>query len=221
MFVANDLISSSLPTLNLTDSAAKAMRLMNEFHSAQLPLADGASYIGLVDESTIMDWEDPERLMFELGSSCNRPAIHRNAHIFEVLKIAGENNLSVLPVLGEHEDYLGAISLDSLIRVFSTFADISESGSVVSIVIHSKDFMLSELARLAESEGIRILGVHMVKLDDDGSTEVILKTNAANLSSFIGLLERYEYTVNYKQDEVYSKDILERNLGLLMNLINM
>lgn len=221
MFIANDLISSSVPTLNLTDSAAKVMRLMNEYHLAQLPLADGMHYIGLVEESVIMDWEDPERLMLELDSNCARPAIHLDAPIFEVLRIASINNLSVIPVLDHQENYLGSIAVDSLMKVYSRFFDISETGALVSVLIHSKDFVLSELARLAESEGIRILGVHMLKSDEDESIEVVLKTNTASLSSFIGLLERYEYVINYKQNEVESKDILERNLGLLMNYINM
>lgn len=221
MFIANDLISPSVPTLNLTDSAAKVMRLMNEYHLDQLPLADGSHYIGLVEESVIMDWEDPERLMLELDSSFARPAIHRDAPIFEVLRIASINSLSVVPVLDPQENYLGSITVDSLLKVCARFLDVAEPGGLVSVLIHSKDFVLSELARLAESEGIRILGVHMLKSDEDDSIEVVLKTNTASLSSFIGLLVRYEYVINYKQNEVESKDILERNLGLLMNYINM
>ena len=50
-----ELISATIPTLNLSDSVIQALDLMSEFHVMQLPVVTEEKYLGLVFEEDLMN----------------------------------------------------------------------------------------------------------------------------------------------------------------------
>ena len=50
-----ELISTSIPTLNLSDTIYQALELMSEFHVMQLPVIADDKYLGLVFEDDLMN----------------------------------------------------------------------------------------------------------------------------------------------------------------------
>ena len=53
-----EIISASIPTLNLRDSVSQALELMSEFHLSQLPVVMDEKYLGLVFENDLLNMDD-------------------------------------------------------------------------------------------------------------------------------------------------------------------
>jgi CBS domain-containing protein len=203
------------------DTTAKALSLMNEFHVSQLPLVEEGEYRCLLEETTMLDWDEPETLLENLTFSHIKPAINGNAHFFEALKLAGDYRLSLVPVVDHGDHYLGAITQENLLTTLAHFNGMHESGGILVLEMDQNDFMLSEIARLAEAEDVHILGIHTFNDNATGKLGVVLKTNRLDLNSFVATLERFRYTIPHRFDEPASGDQLQRNYDLLMNYINM
>ncbi|HEX5554194.1 MAG TPA: CBS domain-containing protein [Chitinophagaceae bacterium] len=219
--LARELISPIIPTVNRMDTTAKALSLMNEFHVSQLPLVEEGEYQCLLEETTMLDWDEPETLLENLTFSHIKPAINGNAHFFEALKLAGDYRLSLVPVVDHGDHYLGAITQENLLTTLAHFNGMHESGGILVLEMDQNDFMLSEIARLAEAEDVHILGIHTFNDNATGKLGVVLKTNRLDLNSFVATLERFRYTIPHRFDEPASGDQLQRNYDLLMNYINM
>ncbi|GHT34153.1 MAG: hypothetical protein LBN27_09795 [Prevotellaceae bacterium] len=68
-----------------------------------------------------------------------------------------------------------------------------EGGEVV-LKVGSHDFVLSEIARIIESENARVISLS-TNFQSDGSALVTLKINTENLNTILKSLERYGYDI--------------------------
>lgn len=219
--LARDLISPIIPTVSCTDSAARALSLMNEFHLSHLPVVEDDHYLCLLEESVVLDWEDPEMLLKNLHFPHVKPAVQEGAPFFEALKLMGDYKLSLIPVVDGEDQYQGSVTQENLLWTISHFNDVHEPGGILVLHMAPHDFMLSEIARLAESEDVHILGVHTFNEATTGNLGVLVKTNRQNLDGLVAVLERFHYIIDYRFDEPTSEDQLKTNYDLLMNYLNM
>ncbi|QJB34150.1 CBS domain-containing protein [Chitinophaga oryzae] len=217
---ARELIST-VPILQPSDAGAKALRLMNEYHLTQLPMVVENKYMALVEEDQIMDLEEPEIKLESIHyNGANRTAIQEGAHLFEALKLFHEFKLSVLPVITKENDYLGIITKDNLLAALAQYNGAKEAGGILALEMEPRDYSLSEIARIAESNDVTLLSVNTLT-DPSGKLEVLLKTNRQELHSLVATYERFNYTIKYIYSEEQEEDLLKKNYDLLMNYISM
>ncbi len=101
-----ELIASEFPSLTLQDTGERALHLMHEFHVLHLPLVQRDSYVALVSEEDILDWDTPEQPLSLAEFLQFRPAVNETAHPFDAVRLARQHQLSVIPVVNEHHDIL-------------------------------------------------------------------------------------------------------------------
>ncbi len=217
---AIDLISSAIPALTPNDSAGRALELMNEFHTDKLPVVAGKNYLGLAEEDQLLK-EDTKTLLRDISVSVIKPAIREDVHFFGALKIVGDYQLSVLPVLDKTMHYAGVIAVSALLNALSRFNDIQQEGGMLIVEMKPPDYMLSEIARVAESADITLLGIHTITEPGSGSLKVLLKTNRQNLDDFAASLKQLNYNIIYHFDKAENPEGLQKNYENLMNYINM
>lgn len=219
--LAQELISTIVPVLNPMDTGAKALRLMNEYHLTQLPMVVDNKYLALVQEEEIMDWEDPDQLLETASSNSYKPAIMESAHFFEALKLFYDQKLSVLPVVSKDNEYLGMITKDNLLAILAQLNGVKETGGLLVLEVEPRDYSLSEIARIAESNEVTLLSVNTMTNPHTARLEVLLKTNRQELQGLVATFERFNYTIKYMFSEELEEDLLKKNYDLLMNYISM
>lgn len=219
--LAQELISTIVPVLNPMDTGAKALRLMNEYHLTQLPMVVDNKYLALVQEEEIMDWEDPDRLLETASNNSYKPAIMESAHFFEALKLFYDQKLSVLPVVSKDNEYLGMITKDNLLAILAQLNGVKETGGLLVLEVEPRDYSLSEIARIAESNEVTLLSVNTMTNPHTARLEVLLKTNRQELQGLVATFERFNYTIKYMFSEELEEDLLKKNYDLLMNYISM
>jgi Mg/Co/Ni transporter MgtE len=218
--LAKDLIST-VPVLHPEDSGSRALRLMNEYHLHQLPMVLENKYMAMVEEDDILDLEDPETLLENMEYNGIKPAIPENAHFYEALKVFYEQKLCALPVITRDNEYLGILTKDNLLAVLAQYNGVKEPGGIISLEIEPRDYSLSEIARIAESNDVTLLSVNTITNPTTGRLEVLLKTNRQELQSLVATFERFKYyVVKYTITAEEEEDTLKKNYDLLMNYIS-
>lgn len=217
---AIDLISSAIPTLSPDDRAGTALELMIEFHTDKLPVVSEENYLGLIEEEHLLE-VDKEEYLASIPLSVLKPAIREDVHFFEALKIVGDYRLCILPVIDKSMHYAGAITATTLLSKLSGFNGIRQEGGLLVLKMKPSDYMLSEIARVAESTDIALLGVHTISEPGSGTLKVLLKTNYQNLESLVASLKQLNYDIIYRFDRAENPDSLQKNYDNLMNYINM
>lgn len=218
--IARELISS-VPVLHPSDSGAKALRLMNEYHLTQLPMVVDSKYLALVEEDEIMDLEDPDVPLESMEYSSSRPAVMEYAHLFEALKLFYDFKLSALPVVTKENEYLGIITKDNLLAALARYNGVKEPGGIIAFEVDPRDYALSEIARIAESNDVTLLSVNTITNPVTGKLEVVLKTNRQELQGLLATFERFNYVIKYIFAEEPEEELLKKNYDLLMNYISM
>lgn len=218
--IARELISS-VPVLHPSDTGAKALRLMNEYHLTQLPMVVDSKYLALVEEDEIMDLEDPDVPLESMEYGSTRPAVMEYAHLFEVLKLFYDFKLSALPVVTKENEYLGIITKDNLLAALAKYNGVKEPGGIISFEVDPRDYALSEIARIAESNDVTLMSVNTITNPATGKLEVVLKTNRQELHGLVATFERFNYVIKYIFAEEPEEELLKKNYDLLMNYISM
>ena len=218
--IARELISS-VPVLHPSDTGSKALRLMNEYHLTQLPMVVDNKYLALVEEEDIMDVEDPDVPLESMEYNSTRPAVMEFAHLFEALKLFYDFKLSALPVVTKENEYLGIITKDNLLAALARYNGVKEPGGIIAFEVDPRDYALSEIARIAESNDVTLLSVNTITNPATGKLEVVLKTNRQELQGLIATFERFNYVIKYIFAEEPEEELLKKNYDLLMNYIGM
>lgn len=218
--LARDLISTVVPILHPLDSGSRALRLMNEYHLTQLPMVLENKYLALVEEDDIMDLEDAE-IHLENMEYGPKPAIMESAHFYEALKLFNDLKLSTLPVISHENEYLGVLTKDNLLSVLGQYNGVKEHGGILALDVDPRDYSLSEIARIAESNDVTLLSVNTITNPVSGRLEVLLKTNRQELQGLLATFERFSYNIKYTITEEQEEDVVKKNFDLLMNYIGM
>lgn len=218
---ASALIAHDIPALSLEQTGREAFHMLNDHHVKHLPVVDGPKLVGLLSEEEIFNHKISDPLSKHDFSLMPLYAIHKDEHIFSVIKLMGTHRLTVVPVVDENGNYLGQIQQNDLLRYFADLSSLSEHGAVLVLEMARRDYSLSAIARIFEEENIRILSA-FVNAGSEGSDllELTLKLDRHNLARAISSLERYGYEVKKSFGETDRSEFLRERYDALMHYLN-
>lgn len=194
--VASELISDSIPTVSLEETGLKALNLMEVFHVNHLPVVNGAEYFGIISDQDIYNADNFEEQIEQYGINFPQPHVHRNQHIFEVVGIASQCGVTVVPVLDMDHSYLGAISQREVNRKLSDLVAVNEPGGIIVLELCKTDYSLSQIAQIVESNDAKILSFYVSRPSESSKElDVTIKLNKMDLSGVIQTFTRYDYNI--------------------------
>lgn len=204
---ANQLLSDEIIPLKTSDTGEEALGAMSDFGVKHFPIVNNEQFLGLISEEDILDY-DVEDAIGSYSLSLLRPFVRLTDHIFDIMRVLAENQLTLIPVVDLENNYVGVITQESIIRYFSGTITFQEPGSVIILEVSKRNYSLSEIARLSESENIIILGIFLMESDETDQIEIVLKVNSHQIQAFLALLERFKYLVKAaftvsSQEEAY------------------
>ncbi|MBX3239972.1 MAG: CBS domain-containing protein [Chitinophagaceae bacterium] len=216
---AGQLISNSIPSLHPDDTVATALQEMNDFHVSHLAVADEGRYMGIVSEEMLLDMDESAQVEI-LKADLPRPFVRQNDSFLLAVRIAKKMHLSVVPVVSEQYELLGAISEEELFTQLAAFCGIDENGGFIILEMEKQDFSAGELNRLVESNDAYITQLN-TQIDTANQLLIVsLRINKAEISDIVATLQRHEYTIRYYFGEELYQNELQSNLDHLMNYLN-
>lgn len=208
---AAQLISYDIPPLKLTDTGEKALEWMEEFKVKDLPVIEDRNYVGIIEESDVLDRNNLEDKIKSYNLNFRKPFIYQHQHLFEAISQLVENDVDVLPVLNQENEFLGLITTKAIIEFFSQTVSIDNLGSIITLELNVKDYSLAEISKIVESDDAKILASFITSHKDSTKLEVTLKINKTDITRILHTFERFSYTVtaSYNESE-YHQDLRNR-----------
>ncbi|HEY0031170.1 MAG TPA: CBS domain-containing protein [Bacteroidia bacterium] len=218
--LAKDLITDEIPPLKTSDTGLMAINWMDEFKVSQLPIVKGHEYLGIISDTDILDMNITDGELGNNKLSLIRPFVFESQHIYEVIKMVSNLKLSVLPVLNEHQHYVGLVPAASLIHKFAKLAATAEPGGIIVLELNTHDYSMTQIAQIVEGNDAKILSSYMSSLPDSTKVEITLKLNKEDLSAILQTFYRYNYNVKASFHQSEFSDDMKNRFDSFMNYIN-
>ncbi len=193
--LAKDLISDVVPSLKTSDSGQKALYWMDIFRISHLPIVNNEDFLGLISDKDIYDHNMAEEPIGNHSLSLFSPYVTIDQHVYEVMEIASEMQLTVIPALSEDKKYQGVITLTDLLHYFADVSALKQPGGIIVLEMNSVDYSLTQIAQIVESNDAKILSSYITSSQSSTQMEVTLKINRKDLSSILQTFIRYNYII--------------------------
>lgn len=217
--IAETLISDLIVPLRTSDTGEEALGMMNDFYIRHLPIVNNTQLLGLLSEDDILDND----VLEPVGSyklSLTQISVHKSDHIYEVMRLLAENRLTIVPVVDDQRNYIGMITMEEVLNQFAQSGSFAEPGCILVLDVGKRDYSLSEIARIVESENAAILSSFIISSLESARVDVTLKINRQNIQSIIATFERYDYQVKAAFNEAEYVDSLKDRYDSLIAYLN-
>ena len=219
--LAIELISDAIPPIHTSDSVQKVMDRMVEFRVRHLPIVNEEQFLGLVGENDLIEVTDYQTSIGALALSLVNPYVLEDQHIYDVIRLFYEQQLTVVPVLDVKKNYLGVISINAMNEYFARLTSVAQPGGIIVLEINNKNNSLAHMAQIVESDNAQILSSYVVAQPDSTRMEVTLKVNKQDISAIIATFLRYEYDVKATFNHTGDNDNSRDRYDSLMNYLNL
>jgi acetoin utilization protein AcuB len=193
--LAKDLISDVVPALKTSDSGQKALYWMDIFRISHLPIVNNEDFLGLISDKDIYDNNMAEEPIGNHSLSLFSPFVTTEQHVYEVMEVASELQLTVIPVLDSENRYKGVITLSDLLYFFADVSALKQPGGIIVLELNSNDYSLTQIAQIVESNDAKILSSYVTSSRQSTKMEVTLKINRKDLTAIVQTFVRYNYEI--------------------------
>lgn len=217
--LATELIRTDVSALPLNTTVGAAIELFNDAKSTHLPVVDQGKYVGLVSEEQLLELPDELQSIKNLA---HMPiSVPAEAHLFDALAVFAEYKLSLLPVVGNQEKYLGSLHPQDIVGLLGNLLSSKIPGGVLVLEVNQFDYHLSQIAQIVESNDAKILASFLASNEESSRIQITLRINRVDLSAIVKTFTRYNYTIvaTYHKS-IHSVDLQARYENLL-NYLNM
>lgn len=218
--IASLLIKEDILPLNLNDDIEEALSRMSEYNVSHFPVADNGRFVGVIAEEDIFNLENYDVKLGSISLHFEKYYVNDSQYIFDVLKMASNQKLSIIPVVDEGNQYVGSITQNDIIRFFAESMAVDYPGGVVVLEVSINDYSLTEIANIVETNDAKVLSSHIVSKVDSTKIEIIIKVSSIELGAILQTFERYGYKILASFQESVDYDELKGNYDSLINYLN-
>jgi len=215
-----ELINNNIPRLQLQDTVAKALQLIDDFRVTHLPVVADDVFLGLVSEEDLLDAEDRKLPIELLQENFLQESVLENAHFLNAVSYCNHNDTTVVPVVNAENELQGVIITSDLLKALGDFTGTNEIGGIIVLEMERSQFAISEISRIVESNDATILHLNTTVNAVTGLLTVSIHLNKKEIAAIVSTFERYDYDVLYYfGNEIFENDI-ESNYNHLMNYLD-
>lgn len=200
---AHRLISSTIQSIHPDEDGNRALELMDLYRVNHLAVVKNEFYLGVISDKEIMNWASTDEYIEEHLPNLASPHVLHSQHLFDIIEVLEQNNLSVVPVLDNDQQYQGVITNRKLLYTIANSAAIQSVGGVIVLQMNNNDYSMTEIANIIESNDTKILSSYVISKKDSTKMDLTIKLNKTDITAIIKDLERYEYNVkaSYKEED--------------------
>lgn len=210
--LAKQALNTEIQPLYAHDTVEECRNKMNELGVSTLPVVDQTTkkLIGQIKLSQLEN-NAPESAVSEIDSD-EAVKIFLGQHIFEAARMMLQYERRLIPVVDKEQTFKGFLGKTAVLESLTHMLNLAEFGSVITVELNQRDFTLSEIVHLIESEGAKILGITVEMPETLGNNlEVSIKLNLQDVSRVAATLRRYEYVVlTDSGNEAFGMDVETR-----------
>jgi CBS domain-containing protein len=217
---AKELISGTVISLRPSDIGSDALSLMDELRVSHLPVVNELDFLGLISDSDIYNKGEFDQSAWDHKLTLNRVYVYEDQYIYDVIRVFSEHKLTLLPVLNAKNHYAGVITLADLVHHLASIVSLDNPGGIIVIEVNEKDYLLTEIAGIVESNDAKILSLYITSHPESTRLEITLKVNRIAIGAILQTFYRYNYIVKASWSNADSfTDGLQDRFDSLMNYL--
>ena len=191
--IAKDFIENDIPSLTTSDSVGLALEFMEEEKLSQLVLLHEGVLLGIIEEEMLFNFDEDVKLAL-IPIKYTDIQMNEFIHALELADHMVNKGLEICPIVDDENNFLGCVkAIDIFKEVIG--GQFSGSGSLISLAINQKDYSLSDISRIIETEGFRIEKLFLAK-GNQSDYHLIIKLNKIEIDAAINSLKRFGYQVS-------------------------
>jgi len=216
----SQFLSNADFSIQNADSIQQALEKLQDMLCKELVVLNGDDYIGLVNETILLDAEDEDAPLSSIRINTAPIQLKFNQHPYDALVMATVYNSTIIPVLDQDNKYIGVSTQLDILKAISSIQSQNESGAIIVLATGLHDFSLSQIAHLVESDNCRILNcATKINLESD-NIEVTLKVDKSNINALLNSFLRHNYLILETHNTIAAFDDTADRYQQLMNYIN-
>jgi Mg/Co/Ni transporter MgtE len=218
--IAKHFITTSIEPIRFNETGTDILYHLDENRLQDMPVVDGTNLKGSVTESDVYTMDDPDKPLKKQKFTFIREFVFEYQHIFDVIRIMATSKLTMLPVVDEKEKFLGIIQQSDMVARLGEILAVDNPGAIIVLEVNQHDYVLSEIARIVESQDTKVLNLFVSTSKDSTKMDITLKLNTIEIQALIQTFNRYNYIIKatYTEDEKMYDDLRERYDSLMKYL---
>ena len=207
-YIINDLKPLVLNTL-----IRELQEVFNQLTYSHVPIQKDGIYIGCLSETDVYCFDSNEKVE-DVLYAIEHFDVRQSTKCLDDLDTIALNDSNIMPVLDEHNNYLGYYQLIDVISLFRNTPFFSEAGGIIVIEKAYNDYSFSEVCQIVESNNVKVLGVFVSRIKND-MAQITIKIENSGLSAIFETFRRYGYTIiSGHEDDGFLKTLKDRSTYL-------
>lgn len=210
MNTLSENISNDFKALDSTESVAHAQDFFIDVNFSHFPVVEKGIFIGNISAEDI-DTLDFSKDISDYKYTLEGFFTRTNSFLLDVLDDFARNQTNIIPVLDEHNNYVGYYKLEDIIRVFNETPFLKELGGVLIFEKEINGYSFSQIAQIIEGNNGKLLGAFISNIDGE-RVQITAKIGEGSLNEIIQTFRRYEYEIiSEHQEDDYLKTLKDRS----------
>ncbi len=194
--LVHEIVNTEIAPLRISNPVSLAITKLDLLHINKFVVVDEENMIkGMISIETLADVLDESTPLSELPLD-EAIWVPKSQHLFETTRLMFAHELYVLPVADAELNYEGLVRKREVLNALGDIFNLATYGSVITIELAQIDYTLSDLVRIIETEGAKILGVAVQQPNNELDTlRVSIKLNLEDSSVVSAALRRFGYLI--------------------------
>ena len=206
-----EYILNDIEVLAPENLVKKAQEICKTLPITHIPIVDKGELLGCISESDSQTIEENSSYISEYSHLLDFFFTDENTAILKLIKLFTDNQTNIMPVLNDKKKYIGYYELNDILEVFSASPFLFNEGVSIVVEKNKKDFSISEVSQIVESNDGKILGLYISSEISD-TRQVTIKINSEDINEIIQTFRRYNYNViSEHKDDFYLQDLKDRS----------
>ena len=216
----SEYIINDIKPLNNNSKVSDLQLLFNQLTYSHIPIMNAKNvYLGCVSETDAHCF-DSDKTISDYNYITEEFFVREDTIWLDVLEAFAQNSTNIMPILNERNTYLGYYELNDIISLFNETPFFSEAGGIVIVEKGLNDHSFSEVSQIVESNGGKLLGAFISKMEND-VVQITLKIGNTGLNDIIQTFRRYSYNiVSGHEEDSYIESLKDRS-DYLKKYLNM
>ena len=186
-----------------------ALELFKTFPITHIPIVEENQLLGCISQSDIITIDDEQEPLQKQLDFLDHHKASSEETILELMSVFASHDTNILPVIKDHR-YIGYFELNEILDLFCQSPFLHSDGVILVIGKHPKEYTISEVAQIVESNKGKLLGCYVSSISES-SKELTLKIVSQEINEIIQSFRRYDYTiVSEHKDDIYLEELKNR-----------
>lgn len=206
-------ILNNLPVFEVSETMDKVIGFFDKTTCSHVAITDDNVFSGVLSENDLASFE-ADKSIANYKQNFEHFFVTNETSWLDVLEIFARNEANIMPVLDADKRILGYYDLNDIVGVFIATPFFTEPGGILVVEKGAKDYSMSEIGQIVESNNAKVLGAFITESQND-VIQITIKISSASLNEISQTFRRYNYNILFgNSDDQFLEDLKQRSAYL-------